>query len=133
MTGTTPTSARNRTNGNGTNIGNGTGSTMNAESVLSTWISSLSLTLLSHLTRSILPGIKVLSTPGAAQLNSDLGYLSNAVRALDVEWDELERWREAVGLDEEGWRERLREVRDGMNGRDGEGEDVWRRVGGMRG
>lgn len=106
------------------------GSGLNAESVLSTWISSLSLTLLSHLTRSVLPSIRSLSQPGAAQMSSDLGYLSNAVRALDVEWEELERWREAVGSgDEASWRTRIRETREVG----GDGEDVWRRVGGMRG
>lgn len=65
------------------------------EIVLSTWISSLALSLLAHLTRSVLPSIKTpLTVPGNAQLASDLGYLANAIRALDVEWEELDRWRE---------------------------------------
>lgn len=120
---------RGRLNSDSPTNGNGNGTPMNAESVLSTWISSLSLTLLFRLTRSVLPSIRTLSPPGAAQLTSDLGYLSNAVRALDVEWEELERWREAAGVDEEGWRARGREIRAGKGG---EGEE-WRRVGGMRG
>lgn len=68
------------------------------ETVLATWVSSLALSLLSHLTKITLPAIRSLSTSGASQLASDLGYLSNAVRALDVEWDELEKWREAAEL-----------------------------------
>ncbi|OAX40757.1 hypothetical protein K503DRAFT_582785 [Rhizopogon vinicolor AM-OR11-026] len=41
----------------------------------------------------------------AAQLSSDLGYLSNIVRALNVEYEELDRWKEYVGMnDEEGRR-----------------------------
>ena len=67
---------------------------LSAEIVLSTWVSSLSLSLLAHLTGTILPQIRNLSTSGAAQLGSDLGYLSNAVKALDVEWEDLEKWRE---------------------------------------
>ena len=69
---------------------------LNAEMVLSTWVSSLSLSLLAHLTGAVLPSIKNFSNAGAAQLASDLAYLSNAVRALDVEWEELEKWREEV-------------------------------------
>ncbi|ORX36105.1 oligomeric Golgi complex subunit 7 [Kockovaella imperatae] len=69
---------------------------LNAEVVLSTWVSSLSISLLAHLTGTILPGIRNLSTSGSAQLASDLGYLSNAVRALDVEWEDLEKWREKI-------------------------------------
>ncbi|KAL1408346.1 hypothetical protein Q8F55_005154 [Vanrija albida] len=88
---------------------------LSAEAVLSTWVSSLALSLLSHLTKSTLPAIKVLSNPGAAQLASDLGYLSNAVRALDVEWDDLERWREATECkDEAEWRDKVGSERKGV-------------------
>ena len=97
--------------------------------VLSTWVSSLSLSLLSHLTKDVLIKITALSMGGAAQLASDLAYLSNAVRALDVEWEDLERWKEAVGMEKEAeWKVKFREVREA-----GEGEDVWRRVGIIRG
>jgi hypothetical protein len=98
---------------------------LTAEAVLSTWVSSLALSLLSHLTRSTLPAIRSLSSKGAAQLASDLGYLSNAVRALDVEWDDLERWREAAECkDQQEWRERAGdEVKKG----------VWAVVGMLRG
>lgn len=100
-----------------------------AETVLSTWVSSLSLSLLSHLTSTVLPSIKQLSNSGSAQLTSDLGYLSNAVRALDVEWDDLESWKDASGIvDEEEWKRKFREIREG-----GEGEEVWRRAGSLRG
>ncbi len=65
------------------------------ELVLTSWVSSLALSLLSHLTKSVLPSIPPpLSTAGSAQLAADLAYLSNAISALDVEWEELERWRE---------------------------------------
>ena len=72
--------------------------TMAPETVLSTWISSLTLSLLAHLSSITLPSIRSLSNSGAKQLEADLDYLSNAVRALDVEWEELEKWKEGVGM-----------------------------------
>jgi len=42
-------------------------------------------------------------------LASDLGYLSNIVRAMNVEWDELEKWRELSELDDE---EGVKRVKD---------------------
>lgn len=92
--------------------------TLSPEAVLSTWVSSLALSLLSHLTRTTLPAFSGLTGPGAAQLASDLAYLSNAVRALDVEWDDLERWREAAECkDEAEWRRKAGdEVRKGAWG-----------------
>ena len=81
---------------------------LNAETVISTWLSSLTLSLLSHLTSKILPSLSRLSRHGAAQLVSDLSYISNVARALDVDsGDELEAWREAAELDEETTRARL--------------------------
>lgn len=74
---------------------------LSAEAVLSTWVSSLALSLLSHFTRHTLPSIRTLSSAGSAQLASDLAYVSNAVRALDVEWDDLEKWREAAECKDE--------------------------------
>jgi hypothetical protein len=71
---------------------------MTPETVLSTWISSLTLSLLAHMSSITLPSIRSLSKTGAKQLEADLDYLSNAVRALDVEWEELEKWKEGVGL-----------------------------------
>jgi hypothetical protein len=47
---------------------------------------------------------------GAAQLASDLGYLSNIVRALNVECEELDRWKDYVGLDEEEGRKKAEEI-----------------------
>jgi hypothetical protein len=102
---------------------------LGSEAVLSTWVSSLSLSLLSRLTRTILPRIQRLSNGGSAQLASDLAYLSNAVRAMDVEWDELERWKEATGVEaEEEYKKKFREARES-----GDGEEIWRRVGSLRG
>ena len=76
------------------------------ETVIATWLSSLTLSLLSHLTTTVLPAVTRLSRHGAAQLASDLGYISNVARALDVEApDDLEAWREALEADEGARRE----------------------------
>ncbi|KAG2143420.1 Golgi complex component 7-domain-containing protein [Suillus bovinus] len=76
---------------------------LSPEAVAAAWLSSLGHSILSHLTSSVLPKIRTLSVAGAAQLSSDLGYLSNIVRALNVEYEELDRWKEYVGMnDEEG-------------------------------
>ncbi|KZO91770.1 hypothetical protein CALVIDRAFT_541521 [Calocera viscosa TUFC12733] len=80
---------------------------LSAEIVSSTWLSSLALSLLAHLTADILPTIPTLSTAGTAQLASDLSYLSNIVRALNVEWDDLERWKELAELSDEEGKERV--------------------------
>ncbi|KAK6904260.1 hypothetical protein I203_107776 [Kwoniella mangroviensis CBS 8507] len=106
-----------------------------SEIILSTWISSLSLNLLSHLTSTTLPSIRGLTAGGVNQLKTDLNYLSNAVGALDVVWDDLGKWEKAVELDENGWRKEMRELR-GTEGLGEEGErdrDIVRSVGRMRG
>jgi len=72
-----------------------------AEAIASVWLSSLGLSLLKHLTQNILPSIRSLTTAGAAQLTSDLGYLGNIVSALSVESKELTRWIEVVSTDDE--------------------------------
>ncbi|EGN94848.1 hypothetical protein SERLA73DRAFT_162884 [Serpula lacrymans var. lacrymans S7.3] len=78
-------------------------SPLSAEAVSSAWLSSLGHSILSHLTTNVLPRIRTLTVAGAAQLASDLGYLSNIVHALNVEFEELERWKEYVNMgDEEG-------------------------------
>lgn len=105
------------------------------ELVSSTWLNSLTLSLLSHLTSIILPNIVSLSSSGCAQLASDLAYLSNIVRALNVEWNDLETWREAVdATDEEGkirWDAMRTEFR--LGGRREAGYDIWEYVAKMRG
>jgi len=110
--------------------GNGSGGSggMTAEIVLTTWISSLTLTLLSHLTKTTLPSITTLTSGGADQLVSDLGYLGNAVRALDVEWGELEVWGRVVGSvnDDAAWKEGFEKSQNGEG-------DIWKVVGKMRG
>jgi hypothetical protein len=101
------------------------------ELVLSSWVSSLSLSLLCHLTKSILPSMQPpLTTAGSAQLATDLGYLSNAVRALDVEWDELERWREASECRTEA---ELRGKISALGGGRQEDAAVFRAIGRLRG
>lgn len=67
------------------------------ELVIHAWITSLTITLLGHVTRTVLPSFSPpLTTTGSAQLSADLGYLSNAMRALDVETADMEKWRRAV-------------------------------------
>ncbi|KLO14536.1 hypothetical protein SCHPADRAFT_903208 [Schizopora paradoxa] len=75
-------------------------SMLTPEVVTSAWLASLALSLLSHLTQTILPTIASLSSGGAAQLAEDLGYLSQIVKALNVQWEELELWRECVEMEE---------------------------------
>lgn len=94
------------------------------ETIQTTWISSLTLSFLSHFTSYTLPSIRHLSQEGQAQLKEDLGYLENAVRALDVEWSELGEWGRVVEMEEEEWRENVK--------REGE-EGVLAVVGRMRG
>jgi len=79
---------------------------MTAEMVSSAWLSCLALALLSQLTDTILPTIRALSGTGAAQLAYDLGYLSTTVRALNVEWEPLEKWRSYCELSNEEGRKR---------------------------
>jgi hypothetical protein len=71
-----------------------------AETVTSAWLTSLGHTLLDHLTLDILPTIPMLTVAGAAQLFSDLEYLSNIVRALNVEHVLLDKWKTYVGVDD---------------------------------
>jgi hypothetical protein len=79
---------------------------MTAEMVSSAWLSCLALALLSQLTDKILPTIRALTGTGAAQLAYDLGYLSTTVRALNVEWEPLEKWRSYCELSNEEGRKR---------------------------
>ncbi|SCV73150.1 BQ2448_7075 [Microbotryum intermedium] len=99
-------------------------SNLSAETVISTWLSSLTLSILHHLTSVVLPTMHRLSKHGARQLVSDLDYMVNVARALDVEAsDELEAWRDAAALEEKpGNEEEL-----GMDKR------VYERVARMRG
>jgi hypothetical protein len=71
------------------------------DGVSSAWLSSLGHTLLEYLTTEILPSIASLSPTGAAQLASDLEYLSNIVRVLNVEYPELDKWKEFCEMDDE--------------------------------
>ncbi|KAF9529171.1 oligomeric Golgi complex subunit 7 [Crepidotus variabilis] len=76
---------------------------IDAEAVSSAWLISLGHSFLQYLTSDILPAIPSLTTSGAAQLASDLEYLSNIVRALNVEHAALDKWKTYVSLpDEDG-------------------------------
>ena len=98
---------------------------LDPEAVSSAWLSSLSRTLLKHLTAEVLPRIKTLSLPGAAQLASDLGYLTNIVSALNGEDEALDRWKLYAEMDQaagvEAWKQ------------NGESEPVLQHVARMRG
>jgi len=98
---------------------------LDPEIVSSAWLVSLGHTFIQHFTDEVLPSITTLTGPGAEQLASDLEYLSNIVRALNVESAQLERWRVAVGCDVGDLRKR---VQDG-----GQGQDVAIRVAKARG
>jgi conserved oligomeric Golgi complex subunit 7 len=95
------------------------------EAVSAAWLSSLGLSLLAHLTSKVLPSIRSLSTSGAAQLASDLGYLSSIVMALNIEDPELDKWKEYVEIDDAAGRERLKD--------DSAGDGVLATVGKLRG
>ncbi|KAH8107515.1 hypothetical protein DFH11DRAFT_1691648 [Phellopilus nigrolimitatus] len=97
------------------------------EAVSSAWLASLALTLLAHLTDSVLPAIPRLSSRGAAQLAEDLGYLSQIVKALNVEWETLE----AVARGSGAGRRRAAETatRGERGGAGGEKRDVGRAEG----
>ena len=99
--------------------------------VISAWLSSLTLALLSHLPSTVLPSICKLSPSGTAQLVSDLGYLSNVLSALGVGWGELERWKEVGEVGDEEGRERVGRE-SGEVGGEGAGE-VWGLVARLRG
>ena len=72
---------------------------------------------------------------GAAQLASDLGYLSSVVMALNVEDGELDRWKECVEMEDGVGRERYKEEFGSGSGRKegGEKDKVLGVVGKLRG
>ncbi|KII83859.1 hypothetical protein PLICRDRAFT_47054 [Plicaturopsis crispa FD-325 SS-3] len=77
------------------------------EAVSSAWLSSLGHSVLSRITTDDLPKIRTLTSGGAAQLASDLAYLSNIVRALNVEFEDIERWKALAELSDEDGRKRV--------------------------
>jgi len=79
---------------------------LSADIISSAWISSMTLKLLSHFTGNVLPQIRTLSIPGAAQLAYDLEDLCNIARALNADWEDLERWRECCEMSNEEGRRR---------------------------
>lgn len=79
---------------------------LSADVISSAWISSMALKLLSQLTGSVLPQIRTLSATGSAQLAYDLEDLCNIARALNADWEDLERWRECCEMNNEEGRRR---------------------------
>jgi conserved oligomeric Golgi complex subunit 7 len=82
-------------------IGFAKSNSIDPEVVSSAWLISLSHTFLNYFTIDVLPSIPTLSITGATQLASDLEYLSNIVRALNVEHDKLDKWKNYVSMDRE--------------------------------
>ena len=73
------------------------------EAVSSAWLLSLGKVFVNYVNVEVLPQIPSLSRAGVTQLASDLEYLSNIVRVLNVESEELEEWRRCLAMDgEEG-------------------------------
>lgn len=66
------------------------------ETVISAWLSSLTRSVLLHLAKVVVPSITSLSKHGQEQLAADLGYISNVAKALDVEVEQVEKWRIAL-------------------------------------
>ena len=106
------------------------------EIVTSTWLHSLTLSLLTHLTSNVLPSIPQLSQQGAAQLSSDLSYFSNIIRALNVEFEGLDQWREILDVKEVEARSKYDTIRTETRlggGGDIPGREIWEKVAKMRG
>ncbi|KAJ3568860.1 hypothetical protein NP233_g5432 [Leucocoprinus birnbaumii] len=78
------------------------------EAISSAWLLSLGHTFLEYVVQDVLSKIPSLSASGAAQLASDLEYLTNIVRALNVEHEALEQWRLYSDMEEEDMRARLK-------------------------
>lgn len=71
------------------------------ETVSTAWLSSIGSSLLVHVTTEVLPKIGQLTDAGAAQLSSDLGYLSTISGTINADVDTLDKWKEYVDLDKE--------------------------------
>jgi hypothetical protein len=100
-------------------------SLLTPEAVSSAWLSSLGHSILTYYTANVIPSIRILTAAGAAQLATDLAYLSNIVRALNVEHAELERWKECSEMDDETGRKKMSERENG--------DPVLERIAKMRG
>ena len=107
-------------------------STLPQEVVLSTWVSSTTSSLLDRFTSKILPEIKrPLTNHGATQLATDLSYLGNATRAMDVESQHLECWRESCEIKSPSELKELM-ARETFVARSPESVDIARYIGWLR-
>lgn len=84
------------------------------EAISSAWLLSLGHTFLAYVVQEVLPKISSLSVSGAAQLASDLEYLANIVRALNVEDEKLTKWRMYSEMSEEDMRTKLKGTTDSV-------------------
>ncbi|PVG00637.1 hypothetical protein CPB86DRAFT_729002 [Serendipita vermifera] len=79
---------------------------LSAETIEAAWLSSITYTLLCHFTQEVLPLIPSISTAGAAQLAYDLGDLSTMSKALNADWEDLEKWKEYCEMSHDEGRRR---------------------------
>ncbi len=59
------------------------------------------MALVVHFTEVVLPQIRRISASGIAQLETDLSYLNNVVKALNAESRDLDLWRDYCGMGDE--------------------------------
>lgn len=76
--------------------GGGGGGGESSEMVISTWLTSLTLGVVDILVEEVLPKVVGQRPVAIGQLVIDLDYLINVVKALDVESDLLERFRDRI-------------------------------------
>ncbi len=102
---------------------------MTAEAVVSTWLSSLTLSIVTHLTSTILPQIKRLTSQGSVQLATDLAYLLRVARVLEADSEELEKWHDYAELEDQKGRNRIQSMFKGEIERD----EILEQIGKCRG
>ena len=83
---------------------------LSLEVVSAAWLSSLTLSLPTHLTSSVFPRIKTLTSTGAAQISLDLGYLSNVVQALNMQSVDLEKWKDLSDLSDKDGKRQAKDI-----------------------
>ncbi|KAF8650410.1 hypothetical protein AX16_005217 [Volvariella volvacea WC 439] len=77
---------------------------LDPELVSSAWLSSLGHSLLQRFLKTVLPSIQTLTPSGAAQLSSDLEYLTNIVHALNVDSEDMAKWKQYADLEDDAGR-----------------------------
>ncbi|CED85446.1 Uncharacterized conserved protein [Phaffia rhodozyma] len=121
----------------GKSSGSASSSTLPPEMVVSLHLSSLTLSLLSAFTSVAFdslpplgPNPSVQADKAAEQLGTDVGYLVNVVRALDVDWSEGQVIKDCLDLTEDQLRAKVR-GEEGSAGGEGEREGGGKEQGGL--